>query len=37
MIASFEELDVPIFVVAIPNEPIQAVKTGDSSADYGHV
>jgi len=37
MIASFEELYVLVFVVAIPKEPIQTVKTGDSSADYGYV
>jgi hypothetical protein len=37
MIAGFEELHVLIFVVTIPKEPIQTVKAGDSSADYGHV
>jgi len=37
MIASFEELYVLIFVVVIPEEPIQTVETGDSSADYGYV
>jgi hypothetical protein len=37
MIASFEEFYVLTFVVTVPEEPIQAVKTGDSSADYGHV
>jgi hypothetical protein len=37
MIASFEELYVFVFVVAIPEEPIQTVKTGDSSTNSGYV
>jgi len=37
MIASFEELYVLVFALAIAEEPIQTVETGDSSADYGYV